>query len=121
MKFSDIPITGYRLEVNEYELGRFVLEKFLEQFGSEQILGADTNAYSDGGYAVIIIAKEETEELQNFGNQLEDELHEKSVSVSILIRSEKEILYGPRIKTENLYPFASLNASSFDETVQKKE
>jgi hypothetical protein len=43
MRFSDIPITGYRIEVDEYALGRFVLEKFLEQFGPEQILGADTN------------------------------------------------------------------------------
>ena len=120
MRFSDIPITGYRIEVDEYALGQFVLEKFVERFGPEQILGADTNAYYSE-YSVIIIAKEETEQLQDFGNQLEDELHEKGVSVSILIRSEEQILYGPRIKTKNLYPFASLKASSFDRTAQKKE
>jgi len=43
MKFSDIPITGFRIEVNEYALGQFVLEKFLERFGPEQIVGANTN------------------------------------------------------------------------------
>jgi hypothetical protein len=104
MKFSDIPIIGYRIVVDYYALGRFVLEKFLEQFGPEQILGADPKSYSDG-YSVSIIAKEETEELQNFGNQLEDELHEKGISVSILVRSIDEILYGPRIKAENLHPY----------------
>ena len=112
MRFSDIPITGYRIEVDEYALGRFVLEKFVERFGSEQILGADTNAYSDGGYAVIIIAREETKQLRDFGNRLEDELYEKRVPVSILIRNADEILYGPRIKTKHLYPY--------DVTVQKE-
>lgn len=121
MKFSDIPIIGYRIEVDEYALGRFVLEKFVERFGAEQILGADTNRYSDGEYGVIIIAKEETEELRDFAFQLSDELYEKGISVSIPIRSEKEILYGPRIKTENLYPFVSLKASSFDETAVSYE
>ena len=104
MRFSDIPIIGYRIEVDYYALGQFVLEKFLERFGSEQILGANPKSYPDG-YSVSIIAKEEIEELQKFGNQLEDELHGKGVSVSILVRSADQILYGPRIKTQNLYPY----------------
>jgi hypothetical protein len=105
VKFSDIPIIGYRIEVDEYALGQFVLEKFVERFGPEQILGADTNRYSDSEYGVIIIAKEETEEMGDFAFQLSDELYEKGVSVSIPIRNADEILYGPRIKTKNLYPY----------------
>ena len=101
MRFSDIPIIGYRIEFDYYALGQFILEKFVERFGPEQILGANPKSYTDG-YSVSIIAKEETEQLQDFGNQLEDELHEKGVSVSILVRSEDGILYGPRIKTQNL-------------------
>ena len=105
MRFSDIPITGFRIEVDEYALGQFVLEKFLEQFGPEQIVGADARPYPDGGYGVIIIAKEKTEELRDFGIQLSDELYEKRISVSILVRAEDQILYGPKIKTEYLYPY----------------
>ena len=105
MKFSDIPITGYRIEVDEYALGQFVLEKFLERFGPEQIVGANTNAYPDDGYGVIIIVKKETEEMWNFAIQLSDELYEKHVSVSIPIMTEDEILYGPKIKTEYLYSY----------------
>ena len=105
MRFSDIPIKGYRIEVDEYALGQFVLEKFLERFGPEQIVGADTRAHSDGGYGVTIIAKEETTEMQDFAIQLSDELYEKNVSVSIPIMMEDEILYGPKIKTEYLYSY----------------
>ena len=104
MKFSDIPITGFRIEVDEYALGQFVLEKFLEQFGPDRIVGADTNS-SYGSYDVIIIVKEKTEELRDFGFQLSDELYEKQISVSILVRPEDRILYGPKIKTEYLYPY----------------
>jgi hypothetical protein len=104
MKFSDIPIKGYRIEVDEYALGQFVLEKFVERFGPEQIVGADTNS-SYSSYDVIIIAKEKTEELRDFGFQLSDELSEKGVSVSILVRAKDQILYGPRLKTEYLYPY----------------
>ena len=112
MKFSDIPIKGYRIEVDEYVLGQFVLEKFLERFGPEQIVGADTRAHSDGGYGVTIIAKKETEEMWNFAIQLSDELYEKRVYVSIPIMAEDQLLYGPRIKTEYLYPY--------DRTAQKQ-
>jgi hypothetical protein len=101
-------------------LGQFVLEKFVERFGSERILGADTNAYY-GEYSVIIIANEETEELRDFAFQLSNELYEKGISVSIPIRNADEILYGPRIKTKNLYPFASFKAISFDETAVSYE
>jgi hypothetical protein len=112
VKFSDIPIIGYRIEVDEYALGQFVLEKFVERFGFEQILGADTSRYSDDGYGVIIIAKEKTEEMVDFAFQLSDELYEKGVSVSIPIRNADELLYGPRIKTKNLY--------SYDVTAQRE-
>ncbi len=102
MRFSDIPITGYRIEVDEYALGEFVLEKFLERFGPEQIVGADTRAHSDGGYGVTIIAKEKTEEMRDFAIQLSDELYEKRVYVSIPIMTENRILYGPGIKKEQI-------------------
>ena len=105
MRFSDIPIKGYRIEVDEYALGEFVLEKFVERFGPEQIVGANTRAHSDGGYGVTIIAKEETKEMRDFAIQLSDELYEKRVYVSIPIITEDEILYGPRIKTKHLYPY----------------
>jgi len=51
--------------------------------------------YPDDGYGVIIIVKNETEEMWNFAIQLSDELYEKHVSVSILIMTEDEILYAP--------------------------
>jgi len=112
MKFSDIPITGFRIEVDEYALGEFVLGKFVERFGPEQIVGADARSHPDGGYGVVIIAKEKTEEMRNLATQLSDELYDKRVYISILIRPEDEILYGPRLKTEYLYPYS--------ETAQKE-
>ena len=83
MRFSDIPIRGFRIEVDHWALGQFVLERFQEKFGTEQILDVDSKKYP-GEYNVVVRVKEETPEIRDFSLELIDELQEKGVNVIII-------------------------------------
>ena len=87
MRFSDIPIRGFRIEVDHWALGQFVLERFHEKFGLEQILGVDSQKYP-GEYDVVVQVKEETPEIQDFALELIDEIQEKGVNVLIITTDE---------------------------------
>lgn len=83
MRFSDIPIRGFRIEVDHWALGQFVLERFQEKFGTEQILDVHSKKYP-GEYDVVVRVKEETPEIRGFSLELIDELQEKGVNVIII-------------------------------------
>ena len=83
MRFSDIPISGFRIEVDHWALGQFVLERFQVKFGAEQILDVDSKKYP-GEYDVVVRVKEETPEIRDFSLELIDELQEKGVNVIII-------------------------------------
>ena len=87
MRFSDIPIRGFRIEVDHWALGQFVLERFQEKFGAEQILDVDSKKYP-GEYDVVVQVKEKTTEIRDFSLELIDELQEKGGNVIIVARSE---------------------------------
>ncbi len=83
MRFSDIPIRGFRIEVDHWALGQFVLERFQEKFGLEQILNVDSQKYP-GEYNVVVLVKEETPEIRDFSLALIDEIQEKGVNAIII-------------------------------------
>jgi hypothetical protein len=86
MRFSDIPIRGVRVEVDHWVLGQFILERFEDEFGTEQILGVDPESYP-GEYFVDVNVKNTTPEILEFSDKLEEELQEKGINVVIMSKS----------------------------------
>ena len=98
MRFSDIPIHGFRIEVDPWALGQFVLERFQEKFGKEQILDVSSRKYP-GEYNVRVKVKEKTVEIRDYSLELIDELQEKGVNgIVIAIPEDRYVKSKPAME-----------------------
>ena len=78
------------LEVNVEDIGQFIKDVFIREFGQERLVDIDVDTYPNE-YAFELIVSKYDEEVSEFISQLRELFVNKGLSVLILARAKESL------------------------------